>query len=195
MLTYLPVCVSGRPVPPVRCVSTGCTERLPAGSALSALLLQSMLGAALHRASQRRHGSGWVLCSEHVCVCLCNHPIWCYSGRVILVVFLVRGWVIQSMHSFSFNIYPVAVCFFGGGLLAEGFAGPRCVSTGFFINMESKCLKDFKLLEEIWWGPSGLQFTNKACGCSRLMKISKCVKVCLCQQQNKLVCRRVYGLV
>lgn len=61
------LCVSGPSVPPVWCVSTGRPERLPAGAALPALLLQSMLGAALHCSGQRWHGSGWV---EGVCVCV-----------------------------------------------------------------------------------------------------------------------------
>ena len=61
------LCVSGPSVPPVWCVSTGCTERLPAGAALPALLLQSMLGAALHCPGQRWHRSGWVV---RVCVCV-----------------------------------------------------------------------------------------------------------------------------
>lgn len=54
------LCVSGPSVPPVWRVSTGRPERLLAGTALSALLLQSMLGAALHCTGQRWHGSGWV---------------------------------------------------------------------------------------------------------------------------------------
>lgn len=80
-LPDLCVCVTGPSIPPVWCVSTGRTERLPAGAALSALLLQSMLGTALHCTGKRRHGSGWVLC---VCVHLCSHQNWWCSGRVTL---------------------------------------------------------------------------------------------------------------
>ena len=57
LMIYVSV-FSGPSVPPVWCVSTGRTERIPAGTALPALLLQRMLGAALHCFGQRRHRSG-----------------------------------------------------------------------------------------------------------------------------------------
>lgn len=49
-------CALAPSVPPVWRVSTGSAERLPVGTAMSALLLQSMLGAALHCTGQRWHG-------------------------------------------------------------------------------------------------------------------------------------------
>lgn len=52
--------LSGTSVPALWRVSTGCQERVTAGTALSALLLQSMLGTTLHCTGQRWHGSGWV---------------------------------------------------------------------------------------------------------------------------------------
>lgn len=52
--------LSGTSVPALWRVSTGRQERLTAGTALSALLLQSMLGTTLHCTGQRWHGSGWV---------------------------------------------------------------------------------------------------------------------------------------
>lgn len=50
--------LSGTSVPALWRVSTGRQERLTVGAALSALLLQSMLGATLHCTGQRWHGSG-----------------------------------------------------------------------------------------------------------------------------------------
>lgn len=52
--------LSGTSVPALWRVSTGRQERLTAGTFLSALLLQSMLGTTLHCTGQRWHGSGWV---------------------------------------------------------------------------------------------------------------------------------------
>lgn len=52
------LCVLGPSGPPVWRVSRGRTERLPGGTSLSALLLQRMLGAALHCIGQRWHWSG-----------------------------------------------------------------------------------------------------------------------------------------
>lgn len=51
---------SGTSVPALWRVSTSRQERLVAGAALSALLLQSMLGTTLHCTGQRWHGSWWV---------------------------------------------------------------------------------------------------------------------------------------
>lgn len=51
--------LSGTSIPALWRVSTGRQERLTVGTALSALLLQSMLGATLHCTGQRWHGSGW----------------------------------------------------------------------------------------------------------------------------------------
>lgn len=65
----LRLCVAGPSAPPVWRLSTGRPERLPAGTALSALLLQSMLGAALHCVGQRWHWSRWV---AGVCARTCN---------------------------------------------------------------------------------------------------------------------------
>lgn len=107
--------IPGPSVPPVWCVSTGRTERLPTGIALPALFLQSMLGAALHCTRQRRHGSGWVK-SVCFCLCVCGVIRTGISGRITLCLV----WALQCLCVYLYahlcvyiKIYPcscVPVC-------------------------------------------------------------------------------------